>query len=193
MFKSCVLAAGVIFAAGATYAETSVYELDPSHSQIVFTYDHLGFSTTTGMFSGFNGRIEFDEAKPENSQVEVSFPTSSLITGWDARTAHFLGEDFFGAEKTPEISFVSTSVEVTGKETGVIQGDLTLNGVTKPISIEARLVQKGIHPMEQKEWIGFEGTTAVLRSDFDMGMFAPYVSDEVSVRISIEGTAVQGG
>lgn len=185
--KSVLLAAGLAFGlASAAAAAPETYTLDPSHSQIVFSYSHLGFSTTTGMFSGFEGTIRFDAEDPAASSVEVAFPTASLITGWDERTAHFLTADFFGAEEAPEISFTSTAIEVTGEKTGKITGDLTINGITKPVVLEAEMTQMGEHPMAKAPWVGFNATTTIVRSDFDMGQFAPFVGDEVSVSISIE-------
>ena len=185
--KSVLLAAGLAFGlATAAAAAPETYTLDASHSQIVFSYTHLGFSTTTGMFSGFEGTIEFDAEDPAASSVSVAFPTASLYTGWDERTAHFLTEDFFGAEAAPEISFKSTGIEVTGEKSGKITGDLTINGITKPVVLDAVMTQMGEHPMAKKPWVGFDATTTVLRSDFDMGQFAPYVSDEVAIEISIE-------
>ncbi|SLN21058.1 hypothetical protein AQS8620_00574 [Aquimixticola soesokkakensis] len=185
--KTLLLSTAAVFGLSATaFAAPVEYTLDPSHSQIVFTYEHLGFSTTTGMYSGFEGTIMFDAEAPADSSVEVEFPTDSLITGWDARTAHFLTGDFFGAEENPEITFKSTAITVEGEDTGAITGDLTINGITKSIVIEAALTQMADHPMEAKPWIGFKGETTVLRSDFDMGQFAPYVSDEVTILISIE-------
>lgn len=172
--------------ATAAHAEPAAYVFDASHSQIVFEYNHLGFSNTVGVYSGFDGTIAFDEADPAASSVEVSFPTDSLYTGWDERTAHFLGGDFFGAEENPTISFVSTAIEVTGETTGLITGDLTINGITKPVTLDAVLNQKGDHPMAGKAWLGFDASATVLRSEFDMGMFTPFVSDEVAVKISIE-------
>lgn len=185
--KSVLLAAGLAFGlASAAAAAPETYTLDPSHSQIVFSYSHLGFSTTTGMFSGFEGTIRFDAEDPAASSVEVAFPTASLITGWDERTAHFLTADFFGAEEAPEISFTSTAIEVTGEKTGKITGDLTINGITKPVVLEAEMTQMGEHPMAKAPWVGFNATTTIARSDFDMGQFAPFIGDEVSVSISIE-------
>lgn len=185
--KSVLLAAGLAFGlASAAAAAPETYTLDPSHSQIVFSYNHLGFSTTTGMFSGFEGTIRFDAEDPAASSVEVAFPTASLITGWDERTAHFLTADFFGAEEAPEISFTSTAIEVTGEKTGKITGDLTINGITKPVVLEAEMTQMGEHPMAKAPWVGFNATTTIVRSDFDMGQFAPFIGDEVSVSISIE-------
>ena len=185
--KNTLIAALVATTAtSAAYAAPEKYTLDPSHSQIVFNYNHLGFSTTYGMYSGFEGEIMFDAEAPADSSVTVSFPTDTLITGWDERTQHFLTGDFFGAEESPEISFTSTGIEVTGEKTGEITGDLTINGVTKSIVLDAEMTQMGDHPMANKPWVGFNATTTVVRSEFDMGQFAPYVSDEVEVFISIE-------
>ena len=176
---------GLGFATSAV-ADTTEYKLDASHSQIEFAYNHLGFSTTKGIFSGFEGTIQFDAEDATQSSVEVSFPADSLYTGWAERTAHFLGEDFFDAKANPTITFKSTSIEVTGETAGLITGDLTLNGITKAVVLDATLNQIGDHPMAKTPWAGFDATTTVLRSDFDMGMFAPYVADEVEINISIE-------
>ena len=173
-----------LFAAPAIAAET--YKLDASHSQIVFSYDHLGFSTTYGMFSGFGGQIEFDRENPASSSVVVSFPVRSMLTGWEARFAHFMSADFFGAEGDEMVRFESTGIEVTGEDTALITGNLTLNDVTREVVLDAKLNAAGTHPIEQREWLGFDATTTLLRSDYNVGAFAPFVSDEVRVVISIE-------
>ncbi|WP_108260319.1 YceI family protein [Mangrovicoccus ximenensis] len=184
--KTFLLATALSAAAatGAMAAET--YTVDTTHAQIVYNYNHLGFSTTYGMFSDITGEIQFDEADPAASSVSVTFPVASLFTGDDERTTHFKTDDFFGAEANPEATFTSTAIEVTGENTANITGDLTLNGITKPVTLETTMTQMGEHPMAGKPWIGFNASTTIIRSDFDMGMFAPYVSDEVEVFISIE-------
>ncbi len=186
MKKFLLASALTAFAATGALAEETTYTVDTTHAQIVYNYNHLGFSTTYGMFSGITGEIQFDEADPAASSVTVSFPISSLATGDDERTAHFSTGDFFGAEENPEGSFTSTSIEVTGDNTAKITGDLTVNGITKSVVLDTTMTQMGEHPMAGKPWIGFNATTTLVRSDFDMGMFAPYVSDEVEVFISIE-------
>lgn len=183
LFLTTILGASLATAAN---AEAVTYVLDSSHSQIVFSYDHLGFSRTTGMFSGFEGTIELDAEDPAASSVSVSFPAESLITGWPEREAHFLSDDFFGAEANPLVTFTSTSIEVTGDDTGLITGDLTINGITQPVVLDATLNQMADHPMAQMPWAGFDATTTLMRSDFDMGQFAPFVGDEVDIYISIE-------
>ncbi len=184
--KSMMFATALAALPFAAFAAPEQYTLDSSHSQIVFTYNHLGYSTGTGMFSGFEGEIMFDQEDPANSTVSVSMPLMSMITGWEARFEHFMSPDFFDASEDEMVTFTSTDIEVTGENTANITGDLTLNGVTKSVVLDAKLNQVGSHPMENKPWAGFDATTTLLRSDYNVGAFAPYVSDEVEVHISIE-------
>lgn len=187
-----IAAAALAFTSGAAQAETQNYVLDASHSQIVFSYNHLGYSTTYGMFSGFEGEIAFDKENPGNSSVSVAMPVRSMITGWEGRFEHFMGDDFFGADDDNDlVTFTSTGIEVTGEDTALITGDLTLNGVTKSVVLDAKLNGMGTHPMAQKDWAGFDATTTLVRSDFNVGAFAPFVSDEVEVLISIEAMIAQ--
>ncbi|MEM8553437.1 MAG: YceI family protein [Pseudomonadota bacterium] len=163
------------------------YMLDASHSQIVFSYDHLGYSTTYGMFSGFEGEIMFDAENPAASTVSVSMPVMSMFTGWEKRDAQFMSADFFGVDDdTALVSFTSTSIEVTGDNTALITGDLDINGTTKSVVLDATLNKAAEHPMAKVDWLGFDATTTLLRSDFGVGNFAPFVGDEVNVIISIE-------
>lgn len=187
IFAAAVVASTL---AAPAFATSESYTLDSSHSQIVFSYNHLGYSTTYGMFSGFEGEINFDQENPAASSVSVEFPVRSMMTGWEARFDHFMSGDFFGAGEDDMVTFTSTGIEVTGDTTALITGDLTMNGITKPVTLDATLNQVGEHPMEGKPWAGFDATTTILRSDFEVGAFAPFVSDEVEVMISIE--AMQG-
>ncbi len=185
--KHFLLAAALTGAAAtAAVAAPEKYVLDSSHSQVVFNYNHLGFSTTWGMFSGFEGEIMFDQEDPAASSVSVSMPVMSMLTGWEARFDHFMSKDFFEATEGEMVTFTSTGIEVTGENTAKITGDLTLNGVTKSVVLDAKLNQVGDHPMAGKPWAGFDATTTLVRSDFGLGKFAPYVSDEVQVEISVE-------
>jgi polyisoprenoid-binding protein YceI len=183
--KSLLLAAALT--TSATFAlAADKYTLDASHSQILFSYSHLGFSTTWGMFSGFEGEIMFDQDNPAASSVSVSMPTKSIFTGWEQRYDHFMSEDFFGATDEDVISFTSTSIEVTGDTTAKITGDLTMNDVTQSVILDAVLNKADINPMANVPWTGFDASTTLLRSDFGLGAFAPFVSDEVALQISIE-------
>ncbi|TDX33643.1 YceI family protein [Rhodovulum visakhapatnamense] len=167
-------------------ADAVDYDLDPGHSQVLFSYEHLGFSTTWNLFSGWQGKIAFDAEDPAASSVSVSIPTDALFTGWDARFEHFMSDAFFDAANNDLVTFTSTDIEVTGDDTAKITGDLTLNGITRPVVLDATLTRHATHPMENRDWLGFYATTTLKRSDFDMGEYVPAVSDEVEVRISIE-------
>ena len=188
LMTSAAIAAATLTAPA--FASSENYVLDSSHSQIVFSYDHLGYSTTYGMFSGFEGEIAFDQEDPAASSVNVSFPVRTMLTGWEARFDHFMSGDFFNAADDEMVTFASTGIEVTGENTALITGDLTLNGVTKPVTLAATLNQTGDHPMANQPWAGFDATTTLVRSDFNIGAFAPFVSDEVQVQISIEASKV---
>lgn len=183
--KNLILAAAMTLGATGAFAAEK-YVLDASHSQVLFSYDHLGFSTTYGMFSGFEGEIMFDANDAANSSVNVSMPVMSMFTGWEQREGHFMSDDFFAAQEGDLVTFKSTSIEVTGENTAKITGDLSMNDVTKSVVLDATLNQKGDHPFANKPWMGFDATTTLVRSDFGVGAFAPAVSDEVEVQISIE-------
>ncbi len=190
--KNLLLAAALTGAAAtAAVAAPEKYVLDASHSQILFHYNHLGYSTTWGMFSGFEGEIMFDQEDPAASSVSVSMPVMSILTGWEGRFDHFMSKDFFEATEAELVSFSSTGIEVTGDNTALITGDLTLNGVTKSVVLDAKLNQVGDHPMAGKPWAGFDATTTLVRSEYELGQFAPFVGDEVEVKISVEATKAE--
>jgi polyisoprenoid-binding protein YceI len=180
-----------LLASAPAFATPEAYVFDPSHSQIVFSYNHLGYSTGYGMFSGIEGQVQFDPQDPAASSVTVEFPVKSMLTGWQARFEHFMSADFFDATDDEMVSFKSTGVEVTGEKTAKITGDLTLNGVTKSVVLDAVLNQAGEHPMEKKMWAGFSATTTLLRSDYGLGAYAPFIGDEVALVISVEASKAE--
>ncbi|NJM82481.1 MAG: YceI family protein [Tabrizicola sp.] len=195
MKRFSVLAFVAASVAAPALAEATKYTIDPSHAQIVFSYQHAGFSTTYGMFSGFAGDVMFDKEAPASSSVTVSFPVRSMFTGWEARFEHFMAADFFDATEDETVTFTSTAVEVTGETTGKITGDLTVNGVTKSVVLDAVLNSQAdaypFPPFEGKPALGFSATTTLLRSDYNLGAFAPFVSDEMTVEISFEAMKLE--
>ncbi len=187
MKRTLIAAALATAVATSAFAAPEKYNLDPGHSNVLFSFNHLGFANIYGMFSGFDGEIMFDQENPANSSVKVEFPIKTMLTGWEKRFAHFMSADFFDATDEEMVTFVSTSIEVTGDTTALITGDLTLNGVTKSVVLDAKLnsvVEE--HPLNKKQWAGFDATTTLVRSDYNVGNFAPFVSDEIPVIISIE-------
>ncbi len=176
---------------GAAMAEPRSYTLDPMHSLAIISYDHVGLSRTFGIISGFEGTLVLDRDALENSTVSVSVPVAGLNTGNDERDGYILNSgDMFRSEQFPVARFQSTSVEVTGERTARVTGDMTLNGVTRPVTFEATFNGETdsypFPPLNGRPAVGFDALAHILRSDFNAGLFVPYVGDEVTLRISIE-------
>ena len=176
----------------ATMPDAGTYTFDPAHSQAMFSYDHMGFSTSRGFVNGIAGTITLDPADPSKSSVEASFPLSALRTVDAELDEHLMGPDFFNVTgEAPLVTFKSTSVEPDGKDEARVTGDLTLNGVTKEVVLEVDLNQIAQHPMTGKESVGFDAETEIKRTDFNLGQFAPAVGDELDVQISIEASKAE--
>jgi len=159
------------------------YAVDSGHTQIVFTVNHLGFNSYWGMFGGATGTLTLDPAKPGTASVEITVPMSGITTTSPELNAHLAGADFFDAAKFPAASFKSTAVKVSGTS-ATITGNLTLKGVTRPVTFDAKFTGAGKVPMIETQAIGFEATTSIRRSDFGMGYGVPMVSDVVPLRIT---------
>ncbi|MCI4589032.1 YceI family protein [Sphingobium sp. BYY-5] len=158
------------------------YTVDPGHTQVVFAYDHMGFTNNVGIFAGPSGTLTLDKANPSASKVSIELPIANLKTGVDALDEHLLKPDFFDAAKFPKASFVSTAVKAEG--TGAtITGNLTIKGVTKPVTLDAEFYGAGANPMNKKENIGFVATGTIKRSDFGLGAYVPVVGDTVELKI----------
>lgn len=166
-------------------AKSGRYKMDPAHSQLLFTVTHLGFTIYTGQFTNPTGTLVLDTANPAASKVEVTFRIADVKTTVAALDTHLNSPDFFDAAKYPTATFVSTKVARTGAATATITGNLTLKGVTKPVTLKARFVGAGQEFWgNKKDAIGFAATTSVKRSDFGMGMSVPLVSDNVDLVIN---------
>ena len=187
--KRHALLAAVLLAtsSGAALAET--YTIDPSHTQVRFTYSHLGLSNILGIFGGVTGTVVYDAAKPEASSVKASIPIGEVYTGWGKMDEHLKAAGFFDVATYPTATFTSTKVEAAGEGKLKVTGDLTIKGITKPVVLDVTLNKAGEHPMKKVPAIGFDATATVKRSDFGVGAYAPMVSDEVALKITTEATA----
>ncbi|MDI1295307.1 MAG: YceI family protein [bacterium] len=158
------------------------YQIEPSHTQIVFAYDHMGFTNNMGVITQPSGTLTLDPKNPAAAKVSVELPIANLTTGIPALNEHLLKPDFFDAAKFPTAKFVSTGVKAEG--TGAeITGNLTIKGITKPVTLEAEFYGAGANPMNKKENIGFVATGTIKRSDFGMGGYVPVVGDAVELKI----------
>lgn len=174
-------------AKSAAAADAPKFTFDKAHTQIFFSVSHLGFSYSTGKFTDFDGSFTFDEEKPESSKVDVTIDTNSLTMDDEAWEKHLKNEDFFNVEKFPAMTFKSSQIEKTGDKTGRLTGDLTLLGVTKPVTLDVIFNKGGIHPYSKKYVAGFSATGKLNRSEFGMEYGLPGIGDEVNITIEVEG------
>ncbi|PCJ68395.1 MAG: hypothetical protein COA62_14585 [Rhodobiaceae bacterium] len=186
--KSIMIALGLSAAFLApTTAFAESYTIDASHAHAAFRVSHLGFSHTLGQFDDISGTLEFDEATPDAGSVSVTINTASVDSANPARDEHLRKENFLNVESFPTMTFVSTSVEVTGEKTGKLIGDLTLLGVTKPLTLDVTFNQAGPHPFDpSKIMAGFSATGEINRSDFGMAYGVPAIGETVTIIIEIE-------
>jgi polyisoprenoid-binding protein YceI len=168
------------------------YKFDQSHSTIGFTV-HQYLGTTHGKFTKFDGKIDIDRDHPENSSVAARINVRSIDTGIEKRDNHLRSPEFFNVEKYPEMTFKSRSVKRTGAQSGDILGDLTMHGVTRPITLHVELLTS---PDETKATRWAVTAQAIKRRDFNL-MFSPGaeamsgISQTVSIKIEIEATRAQ--
>jgi polyisoprenoid-binding protein YceI len=191
--KTCInrtLLAAVLAGGAAQAAAAGVdYRIDPEHTEVVVTWSHLGFSRPTAHAGGIQGTIRYDAADLSASSIKLDVPLANFTSHIPKLDGMLQGPEFFEAAKYPAIGFQSTSVEDKGDGRLLIHGKLRIKDREKPIVLEARRNKAGVHPMAKRPAIGFDATTVVKRSDFGVQAYAPDVSDEVSLRITVEALA----
>lgn len=187
------LAGGVLAAALAASApakaEPARFTLDPEHTSITFFVHHVGYADLAGMFLESEGSFTYDEETRELTDLEVVVDTASVFTDHEARDEHLRGADFLNVEEFPEMTFVGRSTEPLSDDTGRITGDLTLLGVTRPVTFEARLNKAGRYPFGDEHYaIGIDATGSIRRSDFGMtyAVDSGLVGDEVRIVLGFE-------
>lgn len=164
------------------------YTVDGSHTFPRFSYSHLGLSTQSSQFTRTEGSVTFD-AEAQTGVVEISIDMTSVETGFPVFNEHIQDVDFFDTASHPTATFKSTAVRFDGDRPVAVDGDLTIKGITQPVTLEITHFQTMPHPMVEKPALGANATTQIKRSDFNLGKYAPYVSDEVTIDIAIEAIA----
>lgn len=172
-------------------AKPVTYKLDPNHTQIRVVWNHFGFSNPDANFTHITGTLVYDAADPAKSSVKVDIPLSGLDTHVTKLDEHLKGADFFNVAKFPTAHFVSTKVTPAGKDKLTVDGNLSVHGVTKPVTLHVTVNKVGIQPMLKAPAAGFDATTTLKRSDFGVGAYAPMVSDEVKVHITVEALGAE--
>ena len=181
-----IAAAAFIISSGNSFAETNEYKIEPNHTSVTWNANHFGFSNPSGKFTDIDGKIIFDDVNPAKSSVEITIKIASLNTGLPKFDQHLKSKDFFDAEKFTTAKFVSKKIIVNGKDKAKIEGDLTLLGVTKPVTLNAKFNKSGISPVSQKPTIGFSADAVITRSEFGIKYAIPGVSDKVNLLIEVE-------
>jgi polyisoprenoid-binding protein YceI len=162
-----------------------VYTIDPTHTYVQWRISHFGFSNPSGKWMA-SGTLNLDEKKPQDSKVDITIRTADLSTGLKELDEHLQGKSFFDVTKYPTATFVSDKVILKGKDKALVQGILTLHGVSKPITLDVKLNKMGINPINNKSTVGFSATAQLKRSDFGINSFLPGLGDEVKLNIEAE-------
>lgn len=163
--------------------KAGVYQVEPYHTQVLFTVSHFGLSEFSGVLTGGAGSLKLDPAKPEDSKLEVTVDAATILTPVQKLTGELKEAEWLDAAKYPKASFVSTKITPTGPNEATIAGDLTLHGVTKPLTLKAHFVGAGVNPITKGYTVGFDGQGVIKRTDFGVSKYAPMIGDEVHLTI----------
>jgi polyisoprenoid-binding protein YceI len=174
---------------GPAFAAEVAYKLDTAHTETTFVIDRFGFTSVIGIFAKSEGMIWLDEAAPEKSRVEATVTVDSLLTADATRDEHVKGERWLNAAKNPTMTFKSTKVEKTGDTTAKVTGDMTIMGVTQPVTLDVKLNKIGTTPNSPKRQAGFTITGTISRKAFGSAGAAGIIGDAVAIRIETLGVA----
>jgi polyisoprenoid-binding protein YceI len=177
--------AAIATLSSAAFAAPETYVIDGSHTFPRFSYSHFGLSTQLSRFDKTTGKIVLDK-EAKTGSVDVVIDTKSVNTGFDIFNGHIQGEDFLDTAKYPTATFKSTKVRFEGDKPVAVEGDLTIKGVTKPVTLTITSFINQPHPMMKKDAIGANATTKISRTEFNAGKYAPNVGDEVTIDLAVE-------
>ena len=180
-----IAALAISAAAVPAFAAPETYNVDSTHTFARFSYSHFGMSTQLSKFNKTTGTVTLDKAA-KTGAVDVVIDMKSVDTGYDTFNEHIQGEDFLDTAKYPTATFKSTKVVFEGDKPVKVEGNLTLKGVTKPVTLTITSFQAMPHPMMKKDAIGANAYTVIKRSEFNAGKYAPYVGDEVRIDVALE-------
>lgn len=175
-------------AASISNVASGQYKPDPTHAYIVFTYTHMGMSHPQLRFNKFDATLTLDSKDPTKSRIEVAIDPNSVDSGVPKLDEHLTGPDFFNTAKpgNDTITFVATKLERTDVVNGVMIGDLTMNGITKPVTLDVTLNGAGPSPASGKPTVGVSARGTLKRSEWGIDKYVPAVGDTVDFRIEAE-------
>lgn len=181
------LSAAILLAttSAAAVAAPETYQVDGTHTFPRFSYNHHGLSIQTSQFNITTGTVTLDK-EARTGAVDITIDTRAIDTGSAVFNEHIQAEDFLDTAKYPTATFKSTRVVFEGDQPRAIEGDLTIKGITKPVTLQVTHFATMTHPMLKKDAIGANASTLIKRSEFNAGKYAPYVGDEVTITVAIE-------
>ena len=164
--------------------QAGTYAVDPGHTQVGWRVSHMGFSNYAGGFSDVSGTLELQPKNPAAAKLSIKIPVTSVATTSAKLTDELKGDQWLDAAQFPAMTFVSTKVAPEGKDRAKVTGDLTLHGVTKPVTLDVTLVGAGVNPLNKKVTVGFEATGTLKRSEFGVKTYVPLIGDELHLTIA---------
>ncbi|VAX07600.1 hypothetical protein MNBD_ALPHA03-222 [hydrothermal vent metagenome] len=200
MIKYIVMAAIVLLSPHVALAEDTpasklrgqeIYHFDKSHTNIMWFVSHIGFSKSMGQFMDYDGQIILNHGNPALSSVKITFKTASVMTGLPKFDEHLRSADFLDVEKYPTASFISRKVTLLDGNEASVEGDFTLLGVTKPLTLKVRLNKRAMDIPKNIMRTGFSAKTTIKRSLWGMEKYLPFIGDEVTIRIEAEALKTQ--
>lgn len=177
----------IVLFSTATLAAPETYTIDENHTLPRFSYSHFGYSTQLSRFDKTSGKIIIDR-QAKSGSVEVTIDTTSVNTGSTLFNEHIQGEDFLDTAKYPTATFISNKFKFKHDKLVSVDGNLTLKGISKPVTLNVTSFHCMPHPILKKDACGANATTVIKRTEFNMGKYAPNVSDEVTLTIPVEAT-----
>lgn len=184
--RKTLIAAALFAFAGSAFAAPVTYKLDPGHTNVLASWNHFGYSNPSINFGQVDGTLVYDADQVSASSVQVTLPLTGLSALADQFYDHLTSDKWFDAAKYPAATFKSTRVEAAGEGKLKVTGDLTIKGITKPVTLNVTINKVGVQPIAKREAAGFSATATIKRTDFDLGKYVPNVSDEVKLSITTE-------
>ncbi|MBS7350538.1 MAG: YceI family protein [Comamonas sp.] len=181
------------FAVAGAFATSAIaapitYVVDASHTFPNFSYSHMGLSTQLSKFKNTQGKVVLDK-EAKTASVDITIDMKGVETGFTSFNEHIQGADFLDTAQFPTATFKSTKVNFEGDKPASIEGNLTIKGVTKPVTLTVNHFVNTAHPMMKKDAIGANASTVIKRSEFNAGKYAPGVGDEVTITVALEAIA----
>jgi polyisoprenoid-binding protein YceI len=179
-------ALGIALGAASASMAADTYQLEKTHVDLLFSINHAGFTEKHGYFHDLEATLQYDAEHPEKSQVRVTVKTDSIDTGFAQRDSDVKSVKFLDVANYPEMRFVSTNVTPGPKDTLLVQGNLTLHGVTKPLTLHVKLNKSAPNPFDKKPTLGFSATGSLERSDYGISTYVPMIGNAIAITIDAE-------